>query len=111
MNDSLIIAEFDDMMSGRIPNYPEIIAKYPKLQKDQHYWKQPLKEGGNVDDFDEFHMRIGTIYKNKVFYKEYEWKWYEQNFEQIDMEVWIENILKERVRGNVEKFLSTEKGT
>lgn len=96
MNDSVIIAEFDDLMSGRIPQWIETTAKYPRLQKEQHHWRQPFKEGGNVGEVDEMTMRISTIMNGHVFSEEYKW-WWHSCPSCVNMEVWVERMLKTKI--------------
>lgn len=66
----IITAEFNDMMSGRIPKFEKPTAIYPKLEVQRYDWKHPHKEGGS-DKPDEITLRACTVVDGIPYYEQY----------------------------------------
>lgn len=67
---NIIVSEFMDLVSKRNPDFPKIIAEYPKIQVDIYEWTIPFKEGG-IKQPDEITLRAGTIYNEFIFTESY----------------------------------------
>jgi hypothetical protein len=66
----IITAEFNNIMSGRIPKFKKTTAEWPKMELQIYNWKIPHKEGGN-DQPDEITLRVSTILYGITYYEKY----------------------------------------
>ena len=68
---NIIAAEFNDLISGRTPNFEKTTANYPKIEIRGYDWKNPFKEGVTKDVLDEITLRASTIFNEVTHYEQY----------------------------------------